>query len=461
MLTVRFSDAESKSAIANIVHEINDSIQNQALAYKNGATFVPLWRPPIEYEQAITVGHATHPMNKSRVPTTEMNFYTALYDFNRVNILLYKVDKALMNIYGNYEEIMKMVAKKLNISYDSDTEIIIPVHELQSEVIKNYFSGTIQLRKIASVSGLSECSLRTVKIDAVSNYIFKLSLAMVISSTVRTITQWSALSGPALTEVIRTIIGDNRQLTFLSELGSIIVKNDDLMLSKHFTCIIREDVQVKLDDPLETAIVCAYLTEKCIPGGEYNITKLFDLKTQPEREKFSELYAKMLIDAFFDYVFKFGFSFEAHQQNVLLRVKKSPRDGYKLNGFIVRDFGGIKVHQDTLYSKIGRKVIVLDSNASILAKNLHEVYALCYHTLFHCHLQQVFKSLQMHYNGKGWRLVRDHLNTKHDFLTDDSCRNFFLGELVPYKCFLQMKLKQYERMYLYADVPNLINFKQN
>lgn len=456
------TDVECKFGIPEIISGIDNSIQHQILAYKESRKFIPLWRPPIEYEQAITVGHPTHPMNKSRVSVHQMKVNTALYDFKNTKICFYKVPKAFMNIYGNYEDIIQGVAKKFNIFYNLDTEIIVPVHELQKDVINDYFN-TMQLQETISTSALSQCSLRSVNINSIDDYTFKLPLGVIVGSIMRTISHSLAHDATAVGKVIRKIIGNNKHLTFLNELGSIIVKHDDFNVSQHFACIIRENVSVKLSDSSETAIVCAYLTE--MSDDEYNITKLFDLKTQVDKEKFSDVYAKLLIDSFFDFVYEHGFTFEAHQQNVLLKVKKNSEHGFELTGFLVRDIGdGIIVHQETLNSKIGIKVSVLDDNNSvILADSLEDVYSLCYHTLFHCHLQSIFRSLGTHDNGSGWNVVREHLKTKKKFLASERCVNFFFAKMVPYKCFMKMKLKDFgnERDYCkYTAVPNLINFIQ-
>lgn len=387
----------------------------------------------------------------------EMILDTAFYDFKKVKIYFYKVAKSAMNIYGKYEDAIRVVAKNLNISYNQDTEIVIPVHELQKDVVNNLFN-TLQLNEVTSTNALSHCSLRTVDIDSISDYSFKLALGMTTTSAMRTVSHWTTYHSPALAEVIQKMIEGNKHLTFLHDLGSIIVKNDDFNVSKHLACIIRENVSVKLSDPTETAIVCAYLTEVC--DDEFNIVRQFDLKSDKDKENFSDTYAKLLIDSFFDFVYKFGFTFEAHQQNVILRVKKNIERGFELNGFIVRDFGGIMVHQETLQSTTGMTVAVLDDNASIVADSLADVYTVCYHTLFHCHLQQIFRSLGTHDNGRGWQFVRKHLNTKKEFLANEMCVQFFCGKLAPYKCFLKMKLHNFERKYLYTHVPNVINFKQ-
>jgi len=99
-------DAQSKCKISEVINEINNSIRHQILAYKENKPFIPLYRPPIEYEQAIVEGHHTHPMNKSRVPMPQMTVNTELYNFERIKIYFYKLPKSCLNIYGNYEKII-------------------------------------------------------------------------------------------------------------------------------------------------------------------------------------------------------------------------------------------------------------------------------------------------------------------------------------------------------------------
>lgn len=121
-------------------------------------------------------------MNKSRVPVKQMTVNTAHYDFRKIKIYFYKVNKSLMNIYGNYEYVMRVLAKKLNIYYNEDTEILIPVHELQKDVVVDNFFNNLPLQEVGFSNAVSQCSVRTVKIDGIDDYTFKLSLGMVINS---------------------------------------------------------------------------------------------------------------------------------------------------------------------------------------------------------------------------------------------------------------------------------------
>ena len=80
-------------------------------------------------------------------------------------------------------------------------------------------------------------------------------------------------------------------------------------------------------------------------------------------------FVSILFKAFLPPVFVNGFSFEAHLQNVLARFDSKSGE---LVGFAVRDYGGIKHLQDTLFESIGERADVLKDNVTE-AKNLFEV----------------------------------------------------------------------------------------
>jgi siderophore synthetase component len=88
---------------------------------------------------------------------------------------------------------------------------------------------------------------------------------------------------------------------------------------------------------------------------------------------FISLYCRfvlILFKAFLPPAFVNGFSFEAHLQNVLARF--DPKSG-ELVGFVVRDFGGIKHHQDTLFESTGEIADVLEDSFTE-AKDILEVW---------------------------------------------------------------------------------------
>ena len=91
---------------------------------------------------------------------------------------------------------------------------------------------------------------------------------------------------------------------------------------------------------------------------------------------------------------------------------------------------------------------------SIIAEDLDDVYTRMYHTVFHNHLQQLIRVLGLHYNGRGWAIVRDLLEDlipkSHGLYSA-----WLLPErkTLPGKCYLRMRISG---MYRFVSVRPLI-----
>lgn len=168
-----------------------------------------------------------------------------------------------------------------------------------------------------------------------------------------------------------------------------------------------------------------------------------------------------------------GVAFESHPQNCLARFDLKTK---VLLGFIVRDFGGISVHRETLYAATGVELDCLPGH-SVAVNDLDEVYSAAYHAAIHNHLQRLIRVLDLHHNGEGWKIVRQHLMQlipKGHGLH----KAWLSSETETVKSLLRMRIKDkyvsnrfqfpclitYVRIQaLYTPVPNLIihNFKTN
>jgi siderophore synthetase component len=136
-----------------------------------------------------------------------------------------------------------------------------------------------------------------------------------------------------------------------------------------------------------------------------------------------------------------GVGFEAHPQNTLIRISlnaKPPR----ILGFVIRDFGGIRVHPETLLKSTG---VELASYAmpghSVIASTIEDVYVRMYHTVFHNHFQQLIRVLGLHYSGKGWDIVRKCLSEQ--IPAGHPLERAWLGEearTLPGKCYMRMRI---------------------
>jgi siderophore synthetase component len=147
---------------------------------------------------------------------------------------------------------------------------------------------------------------------------------------------------------------------------------------------------------------------------------------------------RLFFAAFLPPMLEDGVAFEAHPQNTIARFSLAPP--HELRGFVIRDFGGLRVHPPTLLTSTGVALDVVPGH-SIVADTLDDVYARMYHTMFHNHLQQLVRLLELHYNGKGWQVIRMRL--REAIPPGHALEKAWLGEeakTFPGKCFMRMRM---------------------
>ena len=133
-----------------------------------------------------------------------------------------------------------------------------------------------------------------------------------------------------------------------------------------------------------------------------------------------------------------GVAFEAHPQNTVARFSLAPP--HELCGFVIRDFGGLRVHPQTLLASTGVPLDVFPGH-SIVAETLDGVYTRMYHAMIHNHLQQLVRVLGLHYNGKGWQVIRVRL--REAIPRGHALEKAWLGEeakTIAGKCFMRMRM---------------------
>lgn len=137
-----------------------------------------------------------------------------------------------------------------------------------------------------------------------------------------------------------------------------------------------------------------------------------------------------------------GVAFECHPQNCVARFDIETKE---LKGFIVRDFGGLKVHRPTLKASTGVDMDFIEGH-SIIASSLDDVYTRMYHTIIHNHFQQLIRVLDLHYNGLGWEVVRQQLRT--NIPREHPLYDAWLSPSrtsLPGKCFMRMRMSSMYR----------------
>lgn len=306
---------------------------------------------------------------------------------------------------------------------------------------------------------LSDHFTRSVIVpDAYHELSLKLGVGLKLTSAVRTISPASAYLGPRFSKhVVPVLSMDPKIVTVAKELASVVHANPDGEIAKHCAAIIREAHENTSEERGERLIVCTALVENGHSGEDGHIppvVRIFDLDTEEKRidwlskyvssKGISQLcanifnrFVRIYFEAFLPSVLHNGVAFECHPQNCLARFDLATKE---LRGFIIRDFGGLRVHTETLKATTGVELEFLDGH-SIIADDLDDVYTRMYHTVFHNHLQQLIRVLGLHYNGRGWEVVRHHLNEL--IPKDHGLYAAWLSperKTLPSKCFLRMRM---------------------
>jgi len=224
-------------------------------------------------------------------------------------------------------------------------------------------------------------------------------------------------------------------LRILDEVASVGSNHPNINTAKHLACIIRENPEVVM--PNRRHIVAGALVEKDLSGLP-NVISAFHLDTEVKRESFLAHYVRVFLDCFIPPMLK-GLAFEAHGQNVLLRLTMQG----ELEGFTVRDFGGVMYHPETVLGETGVSVSLLEGS-SIEANSMDDVYRVFFHAGIQSHLHRLIRALGMHHNRRGWEMVRENLQR---LLEGHPLLDQWLKPLVPSKSLLCMKLGG-----LYRDV---------
>ncbi|KAF8896585.1 hypothetical protein BD779DRAFT_1496720 [Infundibulicybe gibba] len=216
--------------------------------------------------------------------------------------------------------------------------------------------------------------------------------------------------GIKLTSAVRTISPASAYL----ELASVVHAHPDGEIAKHCAAIIREAHENGSEVRGERLIVCTALVESGHAGENGHlpaVIRVFGLDNEDKCIQWLDRFVR------------------------------------------------IRVHPETLRASTGVELDFLDGH-SIIASDLDDVYTRMYHTVFHNHLQQLIRVLGLHYNGKGWAIVRNHL--RNIIPRDHRLYDAWLSpevKTLPGKCFLRMRMSDMYRFHLHGPFLNLIHYE--
>ncbi|KAI8054548.1 IucC family-domain-containing protein [Syncephalis plumigaleata] len=443
---------QSSESTAELCGELASSMNQVEYAFEHRNATPTLASTPIQWEQSIVEGHATHPMHKARFALPPLEALPVGTDLSMLDACFVSVPRDDVTLRGDYEHhISRLMPKETRAAIpDASRYVVLPAHPRQ---LPNIFARFPQVKLLpGTLPAKAQASLRTVVPVEHPEWAIKLCLGIKVTSALRTITPWTTHMGPGMIGLLDKLVADNADiLKVAKEVASAVITHPDTDVAKHLSCIIREEAIQKTGDN-EHVIVCAALVERNANGVPFVVTA-FNLDTEAKRVAFFERYAALYLKAFLTPAHKYGFAFEAHGQNTLARFDKQTG---KLVGFVVRDFGGVMGHQETLKHTLNEQLDVLPDSCCI-AGTLDKMYDLIYHTAIQCHLHSLIRALGLHYNGKGWQIVRDDLC--RIVPVDSGLYRFFIKPRVELKCFVKMKMQGLYRDYVYLCVPNVLLYR--
>ncbi|KAI8140145.1 IucC family-domain-containing protein [Fennellomyces sp. T-0311] len=448
-------DEETAKLVAS---ELDSAMLHQTYTYDHPKPLPTLQSSALEWEQSIVEGHPTHPMHKTRSSFPPLlPLYPDQVDFERPKIRLVAIPVNSILIRGDFETLVAplvdvILSKTGEQRYKYAGHVLMPIHEMQVPNVEERFKNAIVLPPVNHVIGCSLASLRTVAFpDILDNLTVKMSIGIKVTSALRTITPNTTYFGPGFSKHVVPRLSYDRQILVLErELASAVYCHPDTDVAKHCACVLREVASSNSD---EIHIVSAALMEKTQrPDTEETmVTYALNLDTEEKREKFLDKYIQLILKAFIPPCRDNGVAFEAHAQNVLARMDRSTGE---LTGFVIRDFGGLRIHNETLRRTCGIELDILP-NSPVAAKSMDNVYNSLYHTLFSNHLQRMIRVLGMHHNGRGWQMVRQYFSELVSS-SDPMYRYFMEQEKILGKCFVLMKIEGLYRDHIYRPKPNLI-----
>ncbi|KAJ3720377.1 IucC family-domain-containing protein [Lentinula raphanica] len=468
-----------ENMIKEIAEELESAVRWQKYSYEHPPRAPLFTSSSVEWEQSIVEGHPTHPMHKTRAFLPPMQDVSpGSYDLYHPNLRFVALPRASLKVTYEFEELTQPLreaaARNARQELDVPTDhLVIPVHELQVAHIKDKFKDAIIYPAEFSLPLLAQQSIRSVVVPHVYKTLsLKLGVGIKLTSAVRTISPASAYLGPRFSaQVVPALTMDHSLLTVAKELSSVVSADPESEIAKHCAAIVREAHELGSGERGERLIVCTALVESGhaistpddTPGNKGPHTtdvpaviRVFELDTEAKRLKWLDEFVNVFFKAFLPSVLHNGVAFEAHPQNCLARFDLATK---RILGFVIRDFGGIRVHPLTLLATTGVELDAV-SGHSIIAPDLDDVYARMYHTVIHNHLQQLIRVLGLHYNGKGWEIVRSNLVAI--IPRDHALYEAWLAperKTFPGKCFMRMRMQGMYRFHLHGPFPNLIHYE--
>ncbi|KAH9041648.1 IucC family-domain-containing protein [Lactarius pseudohatsudake] len=407
---------------SDISGELASSMEWQAHSYDRPPNAPTLLSPSIDWEQSIVEGHPTHPMHKTRHFLPPMPSLTpGSYDLYSPRLRFAILPRASIHVTGDFEALIQPILERATNNAGRaldvpENHIVVPVHELQVSHILDKFEEATVCPEEFSVPARAQQSVRSVILpDILHATHLKLGVGIKLTSAVRTISPASAYVGPRFSaQVVPALHFDPSLLTVARELASVVHVAPDSDVARHCAAIVRECHENNSETRGERLIVCTSLVERGHAGTDGvtpSVVRVFGLDTEEKRVEWLDNFVRLFFAAFLPPMLEDGVAIP------VARFSLAPP--HELRGFVIRDFGGLRVHPPTLLKSTGVALDVVPGH-SIVADTLDDAIPPG-HALERAWLGEEAKSLEG-------------------------------------KCFMRMRMAGMYRHHLHGPFPNLLHY---
>lgn len=437
----------------------------------------------IFFEQWAARGHPYHPCNKTKSGFTKKEYMQYSPEFNPdVDLLVAAIHKTCMQVSTeNKLGFTEWFAQQFPALYETWLEKLrdmkltpgnfypIFIHPWQyQKKLKLAFKDLIQTKHLLLLPKLKikakpSLSFRTMILKERLLPHIKLPVGIYSTSAMRTISAPSVQNGPQISRVLQSILQKEtaiaHYLKLAYELYGLHSTHKDPEIAKHLAIIYRNNPALHVN-PQQLPIVVAALFEKSPTQDlpffiEIMLSKINN--TLAAAEAYFADYCRLTLMTFFDLFLKYGIALEGHQQNTIAVFENN-----QLAYYILRDLGGLRIHQPTLEQHGYTIDFYPDSfNCTTHAKDATNTFL---HTVIFCHLGEIILLLAKHFavdEKLFWRILKNELLTRFNLLKPhvDSTRwqeefAAILHADWDLKCLMQMRLKNYSRDYIYLPLHN-------
>lgn len=180
---------------------------------------------------------------------------------------------------GSFETEISPLLKEQMVDETAITSdrIILPCLARQlPAILQTLGSSVIQLRSKPLFVD-AQASLRTVSFPAQSQFQshLKLALSCKISSALRTISPWTSLVGPEVSDVLESLLPSS--MSIFSEIAAVTGSQQDFDQAKLFSVLIRQNLDIQARAQGECLIMAGALAEKGVHGDQCHAERLFGL----------------------------------------------------------------------------------------------------------------------------------------------------------------------------------------